>query len=841
MAILPIVDGEGGADVRAKLNAAIDQANLVAGKASATALSAEATARADGDDAEAAARAEAVATAREDAAAALSEEAQARALADQNEAAARAAGDASVAIAATVTALVEYARIGEPGRFATAAITGAPADVVPIPDADRRVSANGSVLAVGAGIVATVAVFRIEPGKHYRLRFVVQRATDTLDPANDAVRLAISWLKADKSGLVSTILEDLVDITVASGRLERPFTVARTDGDTVDVVAPAGAVYCRPYVRCYGSGITHVEVIEWTDLTAGIDWSPDVSEFRNELAGLAQVSTDLLDRMEVVEGGLEQSHDAGWIESGTLDDARLSSNVMLLDGDQVVTGDFVFELPLRLRSTLYVGDDEATGGNASGRIVGAGDRFALAPTDQAGDFRIDRELYFDQAANVWTVEGGLKSGGALTVAGSGAVSGTLAVTGAVSALAGLSVAGVAALSSATFTDAAATRTSLDVYNKAYVDALIAAADAMVFKGVVDCSANPNYPAASAGWTYRVSVAGKIGGASGRVVEAGDLLLCLVDATASGDQATVGANWNISQTNIDGAVVGPASATDATPAVFDGTSGKLIKNITFAAFKSGLVLVKGDVGLGNVDNTSDANKPVSTAQQDALNLKFDKTGGSVSGAVALNVTGAASPLRFGNTSASANQKYWDLALNADGSILSFRVLSDDLASSAGVFDVSRSGVGAGGFFLKCTLFAGADAVYNCGDASLRWLTNYVVNLDASGSLITRAAGLTLANGLNSDIALAAGALQRITGPSGAFSIGGMTGGINGRRLTLHNTTAQTMTIVNEDASSTAANRITTLSGANIVLRASAPSCATLFYDATASRWIVESYN
>jgi hypothetical protein len=40
-----------------------------------------------------------------------------------------------------------------------------------------------------------------------------------------------------------------------------------------------------------------------------------------------------------------------------------------------------------------------------------------------------------------------------------------------------------------------------------------------------------------------------------------------------------------------------------------------------AGKTGVVtLVKGDVGLGNVDNTSDASKPVSTAQQTALNLK-----------------------------------------------------------------------------------------------------------------------------------------------------------------------------------------------------------------------------
>lgn len=40
-----------------------------------------------------------------------------------------------------------------------------------------------------------------------------------------------------------------------------------------------------------------------------------------------------------------------------------------------------------------------------------------------------------------------------------------------------------------------------------------------------------------------------------------------------------------------------------------------------AGKTGVVtLVKGDVGLGSVDNTSDVNKPVSTAQQTALDLK-----------------------------------------------------------------------------------------------------------------------------------------------------------------------------------------------------------------------------
>ncbi|RWE77331.1 MAG: DUF2793 domain-containing protein [Mesorhizobium sp.] len=90
--------------------------------------------------------------------------------------------------------------------------------------------------------------------------------------------------------------------------------------------------------------------------------------------------------------------------------------------------------------------------------------------------------------------------------------------------------------------------------KTYADGLIAASDAMVFKGVIDCSANPNYPAADRGHQYRASVAGKIGGASGINVEVGDMMLCLTDGTASGNQATVGSAWSVIQTNLDGAVI-----------------------------------------------------------------------------------------------------------------------------------------------------------------------------------------------------------------------------------------------------------------------------------------------
>ena len=64
---------------------------------------------------------------------------------------------------------------------------------------------------------------------------------------------------------------------------------------------------------------------------------------------------------------------------------------------------------------------------------------------------------------------------------------------------------------------------------------------MIFKGVIDASTNPNYPSADRGSTYKISVAGKIGGVSGVAVEAGDTIICITDSTDAGDQATVGAN------------------------------------------------------------------------------------------------------------------------------------------------------------------------------------------------------------------------------------------------------------------------------------------------------------
>lgn len=124
--------------------------------------------------------------------------------------------------------------------------------------------------------------------------------------------------------------------------------------------------------------------------------------------------------------------------------------------------------------------------------------------------------------------------------------------------------------------------------KAYADGLMNANDVLQFKGVIDASVNPNYPAAQAGHFYKFSVPGKIGGASGPAVEAGDSLYCIADNSAIGNHATVGANWQVIQSNIDGAVIGPVSAVSGRVAIFSGTTGKLLAD-------SGLTLAGTNTG------------------------------------------------------------------------------------------------------------------------------------------------------------------------------------------------------------------------------------------------------
>lgn len=95
-------------------------------------------------------------------------------------------------------------------------------------------------------------------------------------------------------------------------------------------------------------------------------------------------------------------------------------------------------------------------------------------------------------------------------------------------------------------------------------------------------------------------------------------------------SNAGADFAIFRYADDGSYINaPFVITRSTGVVSLGQPLPISSGGTGANSLSGL---KTTLNLNNVDNTSDANKPISTATQTALDAKFDKTGGNISGNV-----------------------------------------------------------------------------------------------------------------------------------------------------------------------------------------------------------------
>jgi len=106
--------------------------------------------------------------------------------------------------------------------------------------------------------------------------------------------------------------------------------------------------------------------------------------------------------------------------------------------------------------------------------------------------------------------------------------------------------------------------------KAYVDASVTGL--LDLKGSTDCSTNPNYPSALKGDAYYVTVAGKIGGASGKTVEIGDVYVALAD-NEGGKEASVGTSWFVLNQNLTGVAL-----TSGTLAQFASTTSSQLAGV-----------------------------------------------------------------------------------------------------------------------------------------------------------------------------------------------------------------------------------------------------------------------
>jgi hypothetical protein len=106
-----------------------------------------------------------------------------------------------------------------------------------------------------------------------------------------------------------------------------------------------------------------------------------------------------------------------------------------------------------------------------------------------------------------------------------------------------------------------------------------------------------------------------GTSAGTAAQGNDTRITGAEQTANKGAVNGYASLN-SSTRVPTAQLG--SGTADTTTYLRGDGAWTAAPVTSVASKTGAVtLVKGDVGLGNVDNTSDASKPISTAQQTAL--------------------------------------------------------------------------------------------------------------------------------------------------------------------------------------------------------------------------------
>ena len=92
------------------------------------------------------------------------------------------------------------------------------------------------------------------------------------------------------------------------------------------------------------------------------------------------------------------------------------------------------------------------------------------------------------------------------------------------------------------------------------------------------------------------------------------------------------------------VLGGLTHAPGDSIIYNGTGWDKIDSTDEVSSVAGrvgnVVLTKSDVGLDNVDNTTDANKPISTATQTALNGRAPLTGAGTSGTWPISITGNA---------------------------------------------------------------------------------------------------------------------------------------------------------------------------------------------------------
>ena len=214
-------------------------------------------------------------------------------------------------------------------------------------------------------------------------------------------------------------------------------------------------------------------------------------------------------------------------------------------------------------------------------------------------------------------------------------------------------------SGAKFTDTNTWRGVQDNLTSTLTDQSLSANQGKVLKGLIDGKANSNHTHDDRYYTEN-EIDNKLGGKVPTSSNSSITVQADADSSSTSEYISLRAGGNELKIISSAGGSSPAKTNNV---FYNGN----------ALYHTGHKPSKGDVGLGNVDNTSDLNKPISTATQNALNGKLDKSGGTLTGNVTFSGDNELSWIRnsdyakikFKNTNDNDTDSYMEFKTGDNG--------------------------------------------------------------------------------------------------------------------------------------------------------------------------------
>ena len=229
----------------------------------------------------------------------------------------------------------------------------------------------------------------------------------------------------------------------------------------------------------------------------------------------------------------------------------------------------------------------------------------------------------------------------------------------------------------------------------------------------------------------------------------DVAIGEISQDAVNTALTMGAG--LTKTYNDGANTITIAVDSAIVTTVAGTQTLTNKTLTSPVINSPTGITKSDVGLANVDNTTDASKPISTAAQTALDLKAPLASPTFTGTVA-GVTKAHVGLANVDNTSDANKP----VSSATQTVLDTKASNADLtnheADTTSVHGITDTSLLATKAYADASAASAVAGIISTAPATLDTLAEISTALGADANL-----SVTLTNAISTKLALAGGTM------------------------------------------------------------------------------------